>query len=98
MALPIVGKFYHKLYGSPRYQNLKNTQFPNLDDQLLADLDIPPYREMLEMERRDGLLDRLFAGKSKEEKLNEAQYPEKKEEEKKGLWKSIKSIFKKKDK
>jgi len=98
MALPIVGKFFHKLYGSPRYQNLKNTQFPNLDNQLLADLDIPPYREMLEMERRDGLLDRLFAGKSKEEKLNESRNPEQKEEEKKGLWKSIKSIFKKKDK
>jgi penicillin-binding protein 1A len=98
MALPIVGKFFHKLYGSSRYQNLKNTQFPNLDDQLLANLDIPPYKEMLEMERRDGLLDRLFAGKSKEEKLNEAQDTEKKEEEKKGLWKSIKSIFKKKDK
>jgi penicillin-binding protein 1A len=41
------------------------------------------------------LLDRIFAGKSKEEKLREIQQPET-VEEKKGLWQSIKGIFKKK--
>lgn len=95
MALPIVGKFFHKLYGDPRYSNLQNTQFPELNDQLLADLSIPHYREMFEIEREDNLLDRLFAGKSKEEKLKDIRQPDQKEEEKKGLWKSIKSIFKK---
>jgi len=94
MALPIVGKFYHKLYQDPRYEQLKNARFPDLNKQLLADLNIPPYKEMLKMEKRDNLLDKLFAGKSKEEKLKEKQ-AQKKEKEKKGLWQSIKSIFKK---
>jgi len=100
MALPIVGKFFHKLYSDPRYRNLQNTSFPDLNDQLLADLNIPHYKEMFEIEREDNLLDRLFAGKSKEEKLQEIRQPdqEEEEEEKKGLWKSIKSIFKKKKK
>jgi len=101
MALPIVGKFFHKLYSDPRYRDLQNTRFPDLNDQLLADLDIPHFKEMFEIEREDNLLDRLFAGKSKEEKLQEIRQPDQKEEEeeeKKGLWKSIKSIFKKKKK
>ncbi|MFW6009218.1 MAG: hypothetical protein ACOCP8_08155, partial [archaeon] len=93
-----VGKFFNKLYSDPRYQNLKNARFPVLEEQLLADLDIPPYKEMLEIERENNLIDRLFAGKSKEEKLKEIRQPDQKEEEKKGLWKSIKSIFKKKKK
>jgi penicillin-binding protein 1A len=98
MALPIVGKFFHKLYRDPKYSNLKNARFPDLNNQLLADLDIPHYKEMFELERRDNLLDQLFAGKSKEEKLEEVRQPDKKEEEKKGIWQSIKNIFKKKEK
>lgn len=95
MALPIVGKFYHKLYNDQRYKNLQLARFPGLEEELLADLDIPRYKEILEMERPDNLIDRLFAGKSKEEKLREIQHPEK-VDEKKGLWKSIKGIFRKK--
>ncbi len=99
MALPIVGKFFHKLYRDPHYRDLQNAQFPDLNDQLLADLSIPHYREMFEIEREDNFIDRLFAGKSKEEKLQEIRQPDQKEEEeKKGLWKSIKSVFKKKKK
>ena len=98
MSLPIVGKFFHKLYSDPRYRDLQNTRFPGLNDQLLADLNIPHYKEMFEIEREDNLLEQLFAGKSKEDKLKEIREPDQKEEEKKGLWKSIKSIFKKKKK
>lgn len=95
MALPIVGKFYHKLYNDPRYRKLQLAQFPRLEEQLLADLDIPRYKEILEIDRPDNLIDRIFAGKSKEEKLREIRQPEK-VEEKKGIWQSIKGIFKKK--
>ncbi len=102
MALPIVGKFYSKLYQDSRYRELKNRQFPELDDQLLADLNIPPYKEMFEMERKETLLDRLFARKDKEEKLDLQQKApgttEKEQEEKKGIWQSIKNIFKKEKK
>jgi penicillin-binding protein 1A len=95
MALPVVGKFYHKLYNDPQYQKIKLAQFPELEEELLAYLDIPRYKDILEIERPDNLLDRIFAGKSKEEKLREIQQPET-VKEKKGLWKSIKGIFKKK--
>ncbi len=94
MALPIVGKFFHKLYHDPRYSDFKNARFPRLSRELLADLDIPPYKEMFKMERKEHLLDQLFAGKSKEEKLRERQQPGE-EKEKKGLWQSIKNLFKK---
>jgi penicillin-binding protein 1A len=94
MALPIVGKFYHKLYNDQQYQKLQLANFPDLEEELLADLNIPLYKDMLEIERPDNLLDRIFAGKSKEEKLREIQKPES-VEEKKGLWQSIKSNFQK---
>jgi penicillin-binding protein 1A len=95
MALPVVGKFYQKLYNDHRYQELRLAQFPGLEEELLAVLDIPRYKDILEIERPDNLIDRIFAGKSKEEKLREIQQPET-VEEKKGLWQSIKGIFKKK--
>ncbi|SHF07100.1 penicillin-binding protein 1A [Mariniphaga anaerophila] len=96
-ALPIVGKFFNKLYNDPRYKKLQAARFPNLDQELLADLNIPRYKEILEIEKPDNLLDRIFTGKSKEEKLREIQQPES-AETKKGLWQSLKGIFKKKKK
>jgi penicillin-binding protein 1A len=94
MALPVVGRFYGKLYNDPKYQKLQLVKFPGLTPELLASLDLPGYKEMLEIERPDNLIERLFAGKSSEEKLHEMQQP-KQTEEKKGLWQSIKGIFKK---
>lgn len=95
MALPIVGRFYEKLYAGSKYRQMSHARFPALNEELLADLNIPRYREVLEIERPDYLLDRLFAGKTKEEKLRDIQHPER-VEEKKGVWQSIKGIFKKK--
>lgn len=98
MALPIVGKFYHKLYSDQRYRKMQYAGFPALDEELLADLDIPPYREMLEMDRADNLIERIFPGKSKEEKLKEMLEPERegKEPKKKRVWETFKDIFRKK--
>ncbi|WP_321286044.1 transglycosylase domain-containing protein [uncultured Sunxiuqinia sp.] len=94
MALPIVGKFYSKLYRDARYKTMQYADFPSLDDGLLADLAIPHYREFYELDDKDNLIERIFAGKSKEEKLKEVKNPEKKE--KKKVWEVIKGIFKKK--
>jgi penicillin-binding protein 1A len=94
-ALPIVGKFFKSLYNDPDFKNLQIAKFPDLDEELLADLELPPYREMLELERNDFFFERFFAGKSKEEKLKEAQYPER-IEQKKNAWQSVKGIFRKK--
>jgi penicillin-binding protein 1A len=94
MALPIVGKFYHKLYSDPRYRKMQYSSFPQLEEELLADLDIPAYREMIELDQEDNLIERLFSGKSKEEKLKEIQEPTQQKKKKK-VWESIKDIFKK---
>jgi penicillin-binding protein 1A len=94
MALPVVGKFYHKLYSDPRYRKMQYNRFPGLNEQLASSLDIPLYREMLEIEREDNILERLFTKKLREEELKDV---EKREElkEKKNVWQSIKNIFKK---
>ncbi len=97
MALPIVGKFFHKLYGNPKYRHLQHARFSELPEEILADLNIPPFKEILEIERPENILDRLFAGKNREEKLKEIQRPEPPEEETKGVWKAIRGIFKKKN-
>ncbi|NLO02967.1 MAG: penicillin-binding protein [Bacteroidales bacterium] len=94
-ALPVVGKFFHKLYSDPRYKNLQNHHFPEMDPELIAGLDIPAYREMLEIEKIDDVLDRLFTGNRRDKKLEEIRHPGKKED-KKNIWQSIKGIFKKK--
>ena len=95
MALPIVGKFYHKLYQDSRYRKMQFASFPPLDEELLADLNIPAYREMFEIDKEDNIIDRLFEGKSKEDKLKEIQEPQKEKKNKK-IWETIKGIFKKK--
>lgn len=95
MALPIVGKFYSKLYSDPRYKRMQYDSFHAIEPELLADLNIPPYREMYEINKHDNFFDRLFAGKSKENQLDEARDPSKKEKKKK-IWETIKDIFRKK--
>lgn len=95
-ALPVVGRFFKYLYNDPKYKTLQNANFSPMDQDLLADLDLPPYREMLELERNDFFFDRLFAGKSKEEKLKEMQDPSL-VKEKKNVWESVKGIFRKKN-
>jgi len=95
MALPIVGKFFHKLYRDSRYKNMQYASFPPLDQELLADLDIPPYKELFELEGEDNFIERLFAGQSKEDKLQEIREPDAAKDKPK-VWEVIKGIFKKK--
>jgi penicillin-binding protein 1A len=94
-ALPVVGKFFRLLYDDPNYKKFQNARFPDLDEELLADLDIPHYKEMLEMERND-FFDRLFAGNSKEKNLKELKKMEVDTiRPRKNTWQKIKGIFKK---
>lgn len=94
-ALPIVGKFFRSLYDDPDYKKIQNARFPDLEDELLADLDLPHYKEMLEMERQD-FFNRLFAGNGKEENLRELQTMELDSiKPKKNVWQKVKGIFKK---
>lgn len=94
-ALPIVGKFFRLLYDDPNYKNLQNAQFPELQEELLADLEIPHYREMLELDRSN-FFDRLFAGDTKEDKLKDLRKMDTDTvEEKKGVWQRVRGIFRK---
>src|SRR5512133_2207205 len=45
MALPVVGKFFNKLYRDPAFRDYKNHYFPGLDETTLALLDIPHFTE-----------------------------------------------------
>ena len=100
MALPIVGKFFHKTYNDPKFALFKNSSFKQPEPELLALLDKPQYKEILDIEKKFFDLAEIF-GKNKEEgKLQKNQKKTKQPStEKKGrLWSKIKSIFKKKDK
>ena len=96
-ALPIVGNFFRSLYDNSEYKKMQNARFPDLDEELLADLDLPHYKEMLELDRPD-FFNRLFAGNNKEKNLrtlkkleNDTIIP------KKNVWQKVKGIFRNKD-
>src|SRR5690554_898952 len=96
-ALPIVGNFFQKLYSDPNYKSIQNARFPELDEELLADLDLPLYKEMLELERQD-FFERLFAGSDNKEKnlskLRKMQTDTL--ESKPNVWQRVKGIFRRK--
>ncbi|QGY46675.1 penicillin-binding protein [Maribellus comscasis] len=95
MALPIVGKFFYKTYRDQKFASLKYSTFKQPEPELLAMLDEPQYKEILEADKKFFDLAKIFGGK------DDAGLKERKEksvEEKKArpLWNAIKSIFKKK--
>jgi penicillin-binding protein 1A len=95
-ALPIVGLFFKNLYNDPQYKKMQLAKFPDLDERLMADLDIPHYKEMLEMERDDNFFNRLFAGNKDEKHLREIQSRELDTiKPRKNVWESVKGIFRK---
>jgi penicillin-binding protein 1A len=103
MALPIVGSFFSKTYRDPKFQKIRNSTFTQPAPELLAMLDNPQYREVMEIEKRDFELADIFRSKTKKEELKKAETkaePVEKtaEPEEKPVWTKIKSIFKKKEK
>ncbi len=97
-ALPIVGKFFKSLYDDPDYKKFQNARFTDLDDELLADLDLPYYKEMLEMEKQP-FINRLFAGNNKEKNLEELKTRDLDTiKPRKNVWQKVKGIFKKNNK
>ncbi|MEZ5107102.1 MAG: transglycosylase domain-containing protein [Draconibacterium sp.] len=100
MALPIVGKFYSKTYSDPKFSKLKYKTFAQPEPELLAMLDIPQYKEMLDIDKKEFDIAGLFKSKEEREKLRASKEREinKNTEENKPFWNKIKNIFKKKDK
>ena len=108
-ALPIVGQFYSQILHKSKYQNMRFSTFESPSEESLAMLNIPPYREVLEVGLR-GIIHDLFGKKEtnpnydqkKQEKSvaepNKEEVKPTTETEKKPFWQSMKEIFKKKSK
>ncbi len=97
MALPIVGKFFYKTYRDSKFSHLQYASFEKPGEEILAMLDEPGYKDVLDIGKHEFNLADIFRRdkKSDLEKREGVQAPEK---EKGQLWKKIKGIFKKKDK
>ena len=108
-ALPIVGHFFSQIIHKSKYQNMRLSSFESPSEESLAMMDIPPYREIMEVGIR-GFLRDLFgkkdddkgSGLKTQEKTTSEQAKElakpAKETDKKPFWQSMKEIFKKKSK
>ena len=112
MALPIVGKFYNKLYHDPAFRDYKNHPFPEIDQTTLAMLDIPHFKET-NSEKKISNFWGIFGGDTKkrderksdrQEKIKESEIQTntkkeatKEDEPKTNIWKKIKDALKKKE-
>lgn len=106
-ALPVVGKFFNKLYRDPAFRDYKNHTFPALDESTLAMLDIPHFTETYKEKRKSNFWN-IFGGEAnkkterKAERQDNRKEPEKeseikKEEPKPSIWRKIKEALKKKE-
>ena len=83
------------MYKEPRYRKLRYSKFEKPSSETLAQLDIPHYKEIFELERDENFFDRLFAKKDKSETIKERKR-KRPAKEKKKVWETIKDIFRKK--
>jgi len=112
MALPVVGKFFNKLYRDPAFSDYKNHYFPGLDEATLALLDIPHFTDEYNEKGKSGFWS-IFGGDPKKREERRAERQEKrneatdlpadakkeqpvKEEPKSNIWKKIKDALNKK--
>ena len=103
MALPIVGSFFSKAYRDPKFQKMRNSTFTPPSPEMLAMLDYPQYKDVMEIEKREFELADIFRKKEKKDELKPKEKPVEKAEKaeaenKKPVWTKIKDIFKKKNK
>lgn len=103
-ALPIVGSFYSQILHKSKYQSMRSATFDSPSDESLAMMDIPSYREIIEVGIR-GFFQDLFGKKEirrkSDLKMKEGTTDEVKPEaksDKKPFWQSMKEVFKKKSK
>lgn len=95
MALPIVGKFYNKMYQHPKYSKWQSASFREPSPELLAQLSVAPYRDDLPPESIGDLIGNIFKKRDREE-VQSTDQQRGEQPEKKKVWESIKDIFKKK--
>ena len=110
MALPVVGKFFNKLYRDPAFRDYKEHTFPSLDESTLAMLDIPHFRETYK--EKGKFWDFLGGNRQKKEErkaesqekkkeaasqIEQKKDEQKEEEPKSNIWQKIKNALKKKE-
>jgi penicillin-binding protein 1A len=99
MALPVVGKFFSKLYSDPRYAYMKIQQFDRPDGEVLSEMyamapwveNIKPSFDLREIFRRRDSRDTRS-----DESLRERR-PATTDEDKEPVWEKIRRIFRKKE-
>jgi penicillin-binding protein 1A len=112
MALPVVGKFYNKLYRETAFRDYKNHNFPVLDESTLAMLDIPHFKETNNEKGKSNFWN-FFTGSEKKREERNAERQERKKEvdikpdspketpaedkSKSNIWNKIKDALKKKE-
>jgi len=99
MALPIVGKFFSKLYADPKFSFMRIQQFEKPDEGLLAQMEsMEPWVEKL---RPSFDLREIFRGRGAGESRDNEKLRERRREEpgedKEPVWEKIKRIFRKKE-
>jgi penicillin-binding protein 1A len=99
MALPVVGKFYNKLYADPKFSYMKIQQFERPGEELLEQ--IYAMEPWVEQVRPAFDLREIFSGRDAWEKRDREKLRERRaadrEEDKEPIWEKIRKIFKKKD-
>jgi len=100
MALPIVAKFFRKTYSDAKFASLKNSSFTSPQPELLAMLNEPSFREILDIEKRKFDIASIFKKDEEKTSLQKKEKTAAKSSPKKErrVWSKIKDIFKKKDK
>ena len=102
MALPIVGSFYSRVQKDAKVNKYIGGFFNQPSPDMLAMLDLPDYKEVMDIEEKEFNLADIFKSKEKKQELKhieEKQRPAETEEDSKGkpIWTKIKNIFKKKE-
>lgn len=102
MALPIVGSFYSRVQKDAKVSKYIGGSFNQPPPEILAMLDLPDYKDVMDIEERGFNLADIFRKKEKKEDLKtveEKARPAENEDDSKErpVWTKIKSIFKKKE-
>lgn len=99
MALPVVGKFFNKLYSDPKFAYMKIQQFERPGEELLAQMEmmepwvenVRPTFDLREIFRgRDG---RIGRGRETTDELGKRPA----DDDKEPIWEKIRRIFRKKE-
>jgi penicillin-binding protein 1A len=99
MALPVVGKFFGKLYADPKFSYMRIQQFERPQEELLTEMyAMEPWVEKL---RPAFDLREIFRGRDAWERRGEDRLDERRQrqadDDKEPIWEKIRRIFRKKD-